>query len=268
MLAGFGAAWGHQGVTVLSCVRQNTVALVPCNIVNARPLVEAGVGGAFIDVGLAVRSSEAHATGADVAAGHILAGASVHARVGLTLVVVDVTVFTAPARVTQAFIATDLVFTVAMDARIAEALVDLGEAGFIMVTFWAHTGEAVDAIHTGAAIVARVDCTLVDVNVTHGTSVAGFTGTLVAIDLIDAGPIVTGIALAVINVDFTVVSCGALGAAADVTVLSVLASAPVPARLTQTFVNVGLTQPAGVSKFALAAEGGQAIDAGPIVAGV
>lgn len=36
------------------------------------------------------------------------------------------------------------------------------------------------------------------------TSVAGFTGTLIAIDLIDAGPIVTGIALAVINIDFTI----------------------------------------------------------------
>lgn len=39
------------------------------------------------------------------------------------------------------------------------------------------------------------------------TCVAGFTGTLVAIDLVDAGPIVTGIALAVINIDFTVDSC-------------------------------------------------------------
>lgn len=39
------------------------------------------------------------------------------------------------------------------------------------------------------------------------TCVAGFTGTLVAIDLVDAGPIVAGIALAVVNVDFTVDSC-------------------------------------------------------------
>lgn len=39
------------------------------------------------------------------------------------------------------------------------------------------------------------------------TRVAGFAGTLVAIDLVDAGPIVTGIALAVVNVDFTVDSC-------------------------------------------------------------
>lgn len=55
-----------------------------------------------------------------------------------------------------------------VDAGIAEALVDLREAGGIMVTFWTHTGEAVDAIDTGATIVAGVDGTLVNVNVTHG----------------------------------------------------------------------------------------------------
>lgn len=37
-------------------VRQDAVALVPCDIIDAGPLVEAGVGGTFIDVGLAVRS--------------------------------------------------------------------------------------------------------------------------------------------------------------------------------------------------------------------
>ncbi len=56
----------------------------------------------------------------------------------------------------------------AVDAGIAEALVDLGEAGGIMVTFWTRAGEAVDAIDTGATIVAGVDGTLVDVDVTHG----------------------------------------------------------------------------------------------------
>lgn len=39
------------------------------------------------------------------------------------------------------------------------------------------------------------------------TCIAEFTGTLVAIDLVDTSPIVTGIALAVVNVDFTVDSC-------------------------------------------------------------
>ncbi len=35
-------------------VRQDAVALVACHVVDARPLVEAGVGGTLIDVGLAV----------------------------------------------------------------------------------------------------------------------------------------------------------------------------------------------------------------------
>lgn len=62
----------------------------------------------------------------------------------------------------------DIVLTVTVDAGIAEALIDLREAGGIMVTFWTHTGEAIDAIDTGATIVAGVDGTLVDVNVAHG----------------------------------------------------------------------------------------------------
>lgn len=36
------------------------------------------------------------------------------------------------------------------------------------------------------------------------TCVAGLTGALIAIDLVNAGPKVTGIALAVVDVDFTV----------------------------------------------------------------
>lgn len=39
------------------------------------------------------------------------------------------------------------------------------------------------------------------------TCISRFTGTLVAVDLVDAGPIVAGIALAVVNIDFTVDSC-------------------------------------------------------------
>lgn len=56
-----------------------------------------------------------------------------------------------------------------VDARIAEALVDLGEAGGVMVAIWTHAGEAVDAVDTGATIVAGVDGALINVDVTHGT---------------------------------------------------------------------------------------------------
>lgn len=51
---------------------------------------------------------------------------------------------------------------------VAEALVDLREAGGIVVTFWTYAGEAVYAVNAGAAVVAGVDGALVDVNVTHG----------------------------------------------------------------------------------------------------
>lgn len=60
-------------------------------------------------------------------------------------------------------------------------------------------------------------------------------------------------------------TCRPLGAAADVGVLSVLAGASVPAWLAQAFVDVGLTQPSGESRLAVAAEGSQAVDAGAVV---
>ena len=62
----------------------------------------------------------------------------------------------------------DLVLTVSVDAGVTEALVDLGEAGGVMVTLGTHAGEAVDAVDAGAAVVAGVDGALVDVDVTHG----------------------------------------------------------------------------------------------------
>lgn len=137
-------------------------------------------------------TGEAHAAAADVSAGHVLAGASVHARVGFAFVVVDVAVFAAPAGVTQTVIPeknqsvkrqgpssahrsgfhasspVDLVLAVAVDAGVAEALVDLGEAGGVVVTVRTRADEAVDAVDAGAAVVAGVAGALVDVDVTHG----------------------------------------------------------------------------------------------------
>lgn len=43
-----------QPLAAHTCVGQRTVALVPGDIINAGPLVQAGVGGTFVDVGLAV----------------------------------------------------------------------------------------------------------------------------------------------------------------------------------------------------------------------
>lgn len=103
-----------------------------------------------------------------------------------------------------------------MDTRITEALVDLEEACSVMVSIRTLTGEAVVAISAGATIAARVASTLINVNVTHGTSVTWLTSTLIAINSVNACPIITGIALAVVYVDFAVDSSGAFGTVANV----------------------------------------------------
>lgn len=57
----------------------------------------------------------------------------------------------------------------AVDAGVAQALVDLREAGGVVVAVRTNAGEAVDAVDAGAAIVAGVDGALINVNVTHHT---------------------------------------------------------------------------------------------------
>ena len=63
-------------------------------------------------------------------------------------------------------------------------------------------------------------------------------------------------------------TCCAFGAGTNISVLPVLTSATILARLAETLVDVGLTQAAGVAGAAIAGEGGQAILTGAIVAGV
>lgn len=228
-------------------------------------MVQTWVGGALVNIGLTVRSCEASLAGADVSTDHVLAGASIHARVGLTFVVIDVAVFADPAGVAETFVPVDFVLAVAVDAGVTEALVDLRETSGVVVSLGTDTGEAIDAIDTSAPIVAGVDGALVDVDVAHGPSVTRLAGTFITIDFVNAGPIVTRIAFTVVNVDFTIYSGSAFGAVANVEILPVLTSASISAGLTQTLVDVGLTEASGVARFTEAAEGGQAIDTGPIV---
>lgn len=54
-----------------------------------------------------------------------------------------------------------------MYAGVAATLVNLGQAGGIIVSLWAQAGEAIDAIHTCASIVTGIDGTVVNVDVTH-----------------------------------------------------------------------------------------------------
>lgn len=194
-------------------------------------MVQTWVGGTFVDISLAIRSCKSNLAGANVSTDHVLACASIHAWVGFTFIIIDITVFANPTRVTKTFISIDFVFTVAVDAGIAEALVDLGETCGIMVSLRADTGEAIDTINTSAPIVARVDGTLINVDVTHGTGVTWLTGTFIAIDFVNTGPIVTRIAFAVVNVDFTIDSSSAFRTVASVQILPVLASPSISAWL-------------------------------------
>lgn len=194
-------------------------------------MIQTWVGGTFVDICLAVWSCEANAAGANISTDHVLTCASIHAWVGFTLIIVYVTVFANPTRVTETFITIDFVFTVTVDTRITEALVDLGETRSVMVSFRAHTREPIDTINTSAPIVARVDGTLVNVYVTHGPCVTRLTSTFIAIDFVNTGPIVTWIAFTVINVDFTIGSHSAFGTVAKVLIFLVLASAAISAWL-------------------------------------
>lgn len=195
-------------------------------------MVQTWVGGTLINIRLAVRSSKSSLAGANISTDHVLTCTSIHARVGFTFIIIDITVFANPTGVTKTFISIDFIFTVAVDARITEALVDLGETCGITVSLRTDTGESIDTINTSAPIVARVDGTLINVDVTHGPSVTRLTGTFIAIDFVNTGPIVTRIAFAVVNVDFTINSSGAFGTVAGVQILPVLASASISAWLT------------------------------------
>lgn len=194
-------------------------------------MVQTWVRGTFVDIRLAVWSCEANSAGANVSTDHVLTCASIHAWVRFTLIIVDVTVFSNPARVTKTFISIDFIFTVTVDTRITEALIDLRKACRVMESFRTHTGEPIDTINTSAPIVARVDGTLINVYVTHGPSVTRFTCTFIAIDFVNTGPVVTWIAFTVVNIDFTIYSSSSFGTVANVQIFSVLASASVSAWL-------------------------------------
>ena len=121
------------------------------------------------------------------------------------------------------------------------------------------------------------------------TRVARLTRTLVAVDLVQTGARVTGVAGTVVQVDLTVGSwaggqavsssplslgaprpahrgtCGPLEAEAEVGIVAVLAGAPVAAGLAVALIDVGLAVVTGVAGPAQAGEGGDAVLAGPVV---
>lgn len=60
------------------------------------------------------------------------------------------------------------VLTKAMDTRVAAAFVHLWQTGGIVVTLGTEASEAVDPVNARAPVVAWIDGTVIDVNVTHG----------------------------------------------------------------------------------------------------
>lgn len=212
VFAGAGGTWGQHHLTCGSCIGQRAVAFVPSDVINTGPLVQAGVGSTFVNVGLAVRATEAFSAGAYIATGHVFAGATVDTRVGLALVVVDVTVCPTPPRGTVTLVPIEAIPASSMDAGVTVALVDLGQARRVVVALGAAASEARDAIFTGAPVVAGAARTFVNVDITHAPCVAWLACTLVAIDLVQTRAGVTGVARTVIQVDLTVGSCGPLEA--------------------------------------------------------
>lgn len=61
----------------------------------------------------------------------------------------------------------DEILAAAVDAGVAAALVHLRETGGVVVALWAQAGEAIDAVHTRAPIVAWVDGAFVNIDVAH-----------------------------------------------------------------------------------------------------
>lgn len=85
-----------------------------------------------------------------------------------------------------------------MDTRVAPTLVHFRQTHLSLETFRTRAPIAIDEVLAGAPVVAGIAGALVDVNVTHLSSVARLAGAIVAIDLIDTLPRVAGIAGAVV----------------------------------------------------------------------
>lgn len=78
--------------------------------------------------------------------------------------------------------------------------------------------EAIFPIHTGASLSTRAGCTFIDLHIAEGPCESRLTDTIVAVDAITANSKSTGVAGTVINVDFTVHTCGSRRTAAEVLV--------------------------------------------------
>lgn len=101
---------------------------------------------------------------------------------------------------------------------------------------------------------ARIDSTVINVDVTHCPCVAWLTGTLIAINFVNASSIIARLALTIIKVYFTVEACSSFRARANICVLSVLTCSAVFTWLAEAFIYVCLTQAASITRAAKASK--------------
>lgn len=139
---------------------------------------------------MTVGTTEAFPACAHIAAGHVSASAPIGTGVGLTFVVIHVTVCPTPPRVTVTFVPVEAVPASPMDAGVAAALVDLGQACGAMVALGAAAHEAIDFVQAAAILETRAAGTLIRVDFTVYALVARHADTLELPDLVQAGGII------------------------------------------------------------------------------
>lgn len=90
------------------------------------------------------------------------------------------------------------------------------EAEWQQGTGWAEALEAIVPIHAGASFATWAGCTFVDLHIAQGPCETRLADTVIAVDAIPADSKGARVANTIINVHFTVHTCGARRAAAEV----------------------------------------------------
>lgn len=196
------------------------------------------------------------------------AGACILTGTGQTVVPVQIAVLSYPSRFTITAVTIDVIPAGSVDARAASTLVHLGVAVRRLEPFGTLAVEAILLIHTGPSISAGAGSALVDLHIALGTCKARFANTVIAIDAIFANSIITRVTGTVVKVNLAVCAGGPMLALADILVDQVHALASVLAGVAVALVELVLTAVPGVTRLAVTGVAGNAVDTGPVMAGV
>lgn len=155
-----------------------------------------------------------------------------------------------------------------MDTWAAATLVHLGVTVRGLEPLRTLAVKSILFIHTCPPISTGARCTLIDLHVTLGTGEARFADTVIAVYAIFADAIVTWVAGTIIKIDFTVCARGSMLALADVLVDQVNTLAPILTRVAVALIELVLTAIACVASVAVTGVAGNAIYASTMVAWV